>query len=62
MAVAICITLVLVILFVPALRDTFSLVALPEENILEIITLVISPLVVVEVLKLLKLNTLKNEE
>ena len=62
MAIVICIALVLVILLVPSLREIFSLAELPKENILEIIALVISPLVVVEVLKFLKLNTLKNEE
>ena len=62
MADIICIALVLIILFVPGLRQVFSLTELPKENILEIIALVISPIIVVEVLKLLKLNTLKNEE
>lgn len=55
-------TLVLVILFVPTLRDIFSIAKLPKENIIETILLVISPLVIVEVLKLLKINTLKDEE
>lgn len=54
--------LVLSILFIPALRDIFGIVKLPIENIEEVIILVLSPLVIVEVLKLFKINTLKSEE
>lgn len=62
LAIGVSMILVLSILFIPALRDIFSISVLPKENILEVIALVISPLVIVEVLKLLKINTLKNEE
>ena len=61
-AILIALALVLMVLFVPALRDIFKLTVLPAENILEVILLVFSPLVIVEVLKLLKINTLKSEE
>ena len=54
--------LVLGILLVPAFREIFKLAVLPKENILEVVALVLSPLVIVEILKLLKINTLKNEE
>ncbi len=54
--------LVLGILLIPALRDIFSIVSLPKENIFEVILLVIAPLVIVELFKLLKINTLKNKE
>ncbi len=52
-------SLILIILFVPALRDIFNLVLLSKTNILQIIILVIIPIIVVELLKLLKLNTIK---
>ena len=61
-AILIAAALVLTILFVPALRDIFGIAVLPSENVVETILLVISPLVIVEILKLFKINTLKNEE
>ncbi len=62
LAIGVSATLVLVILFVPALRDIFSIAKLPKENIIETVLLVLSPLVIVEILKLFKINTLKDEE
>ena len=53
--------LMLVVLFVPALRNIFSIPVLPAMNILEIIILVFMPIVVVEIFKLLKINTTKEE-
>ena len=53
--------LMLVILCVPALRNIFNLVALPMENIVEVITLIFTPIVIVEIFKLLKINTSKDE-
>lgn len=61
-AIAVSAALVLTILFVPALRAIFSIAMLPKDNIIETILLIISPLVIVELLKLFKVNTLKNEE
>ena len=61
-AIFISCVLVFSILLVPALREIFSIVVLPKENILEVILLVISPMVIVELLKLFKINTLKNED
>ncbi len=48
--------LMFVILFIPALRSIFSIPILPIENIVEIALLVISPLVIVEIFKALKIN------
>ena len=48
--------LMLVILFVPALRRVFSIPVLPVNNIIEIVALVFSPILIVEILKLLKIN------
>ena len=53
--------LMFVILFVPALRDIFSIVPLPIENLVEVILLVFAPLVIVELFKLFKINTSKDE-
>ena len=53
--------LMLVILFVPALRNIFSIPILPTENIVELLGLIIAPLVIVEIFKLFKINTAKDE-
>ena len=50
-----------IILFVPALRNIFSIVELPIENVLEVILLVFSPILIVKIFKLLKINTSKDE-
>ena len=50
-----------VILAVPALRGIFSIPVLPTENIIELIGLVISPLIIVELFKLFKMNSFKDE-
>lgn len=62
LAVVISAMLMFVILLVPTLRDIFSIAALPVENILEVVLLVFAPLAIVEVFKLLKINTTKDEE
>ncbi|MBE5819500.1 MAG: cation-translocating P-type ATPase [Clostridiales bacterium] len=54
--------LMFIILFIPALRDIFGLVLLPAQHILEVVLLVFAPVVIVEILKLFKLNGTKNEE
>ena len=45
-----------IILAVPALRGIFSIPVLPTQNIIELIGLVISPLIIVELFKLFKIN------
>ena len=62
LAIAVSSLLILAILFVPQLREIFSIAVLPKENIFEVIVLIIAPLVIVEILKLLKINTLKGKE
>ena len=54
-------SLMLVILFIPALRNIFDIAILPKENILETVLLVFAPIVIVEIFKLLKINTIKEE-
>ena len=51
--------LMLVILLIPGLRSLFSIPVLPMDNILEIVLLVLTPIIVVEIFKLLKINTIK---
>ena len=60
-AIGLSALLMLIILFVPSLRHLFSIPVLPMNNILEIIGLVILPLVIVEIFKLFKINTSKDE-
>ena len=61
LAIGVSAALMLVILFIPALRHIFSIPVLPTANIIEIILLVFAPLVIVEIFKLLKINTTKDE-
>lgn len=61
-AIGVSAALMLVILFVPALRHLFSIPILPMNNVLEIVGLVLLPLVIVEIFKLFKINTSKDEE
>ena len=53
--------LMLIILFVPALRNIFKLPILPMQSIIEIIVLVFAPIIIVELFKILKINTTKDE-
>ena len=53
--------LMLVVLFVPFLREIFGLVILPKAQLFETICLIIAPLVIVEIFKLLKINSFKDE-
>ncbi len=53
--------LMFAILFIPALREIFSIPILPTGNILELVLLVFAPIVIVEIFKLLKINTAKEK-
>ena len=53
--------LMFVILAIPALRSIFSIPLLPTENIIELGGLILAPIVIVELVKLLKINTTKDE-
>ncbi len=61
LAIGVASALMLVILFIPGLRHIFSIPALPTANIVEIILLVLAPIVIVELMKLFKINTTKEE-
>ena len=60
-AVLVSAALVFVILAIPALRTIFSIPVLPKQNIVELICLILSPILIVEIFKLLKINTTKDE-
>lgn len=60
-AVGISSILMLVILLIPGLRHVFSIPVLPTQNIIELVLLALAPLVIVEIFKLLKINTSKEE-
>ena len=49
-------SLMLIILFTSHLREIFSITLLPKEHVFEIILLVFSPILIVELFKLLKIN------
>lgn len=61
LAILVSALLMITILLIPTLRQIFSIWALPVENILEVICLVFAPIIVVEIFKLLKINTTKDE-
>lgn len=54
--------LMFVILLIPQLRTIFSIPLLPVGNIIEIVILVLAPIVIVELFKLFKINTTKDEK
>ena len=60
-AILVSALLMIVILVVPAVRSIFSIWKLPITNILEVIILVFSPLIIVEIFKLLRINSTKEE-
>lgn len=53
--------LMFIILLIPALRHIFSIPVLPVGNVLEIVILSLMPLIIVELFKLIKINTSKSE-
>ena len=54
--------LMIVILAVPFLREIFSIPVLPTGNIIELVLLILAPIAIVEIFKLLKINTTKDEQ
>lgn len=61
-AIALAAALVFVVLLVPGLRHIFGIPVLPTENIIEIVCLVLAPIVIVELFKLFRFNTAKDEQ
>ncbi len=60
-AVILSAILMLVILLIPGLREIFSIPVLPTQNILELVGLAFAPFVIVEIFKLFRINTSKEE-
>ena len=61
LAILLSASLMFIILASQGLRNIFGLVMLPTMHIVEIVILVFAPVVIVELLKLLKINTTKDE-
>jgi len=61
LAITVAATLMITVLLVPQLRDVFGIVELPKDKLLETVALIFAPLVIVEIFKLLKINTTKDE-
>ena len=62
LAILVSASFMFIILLIPGLRQIFSIAQLPKENIVETILLVLSPIAIVEIFKLLKINTTKDEK
>ena len=60
-AIAVSAGLMFAVLLIPALRNLFNIVLLPMENLIETICLVFAPVVIVEIFKLFRINTIKGE-
>ena len=60
-AIIISAALMFVILLIPGLREIFSIPVLPTQNVLELVLLVFAPIIIVEIFKLLRINTSKEE-
>lgn len=56
LAIAVSAGLMLVVLFIPSLREIFDLAVLPMDKLVETICLIFSPLLIVEIFKALKVN------
>ena len=61
LAILVSASLMFAVLFVPFLRDIFGLVTLPLTRLEETIALIIAPLIIVEIIKLLRLNGTRHE-
>ena len=60
-AIVISAMLMFIILLIPGLREIFSIPILPTQNVIELVGLILAPIVIVEIFKLLKINTSKEE-
>ena len=62
LALGVSALLMIVILAVPGLREVFSIPVLPAQDIFEMILLILSPIIIVEIMKLIKLNGNRKQE
>ena len=49
-------SLMFITMFIPALRDVFGLAVLSVEHVIQLVVLIFSPLVIVEIMKFFKIN------
>ena len=61
LAILVSAVLMFAVLLIPALRSIFSIIVLPMDKLAETIALVLAPIVIVEIMKLLKINSTKDE-
>ena len=61
LALGVSALLMIVILAIPKLREVFSIPVLPAQDTFEMILLILSPILIVEIMKLLKLNGNRKE-
>lgn len=61
LALAVASILMLSVLLIPGLQELFGIITLPSEKILECIGLIFVPLVIVEIMKALKINSSREE-
>lgn len=61
LAIAIDACLMFAVVLIPALRNIFGILALPSSKIWECVVLIFAPVVIVEIMKLFKLNGTKSE-
>ena len=62
LAVVVSAALMSIVLVIPQLRNVFGIALLPKVRLEETIGLIVAPLIIVEIFKLLKINTTKDEE
>ena len=53
--------LMLIVLLIPGLQQLFGIIMLPIDKLVECIILIFIPVIIVEIMKLLKINTSKDE-
>ncbi len=51
----------LIVLLIPGLQQLFGIIMLPIDKLVECIILIFIPVIIVEIMKLLKINTSKDE-
>jgi Ca2+-transporting ATPase len=61
-AIAVSAGLALIVLLIPPIRDAFSLTALDGKHWLIVALMSLIPIVVVDIFKLFRINTTKDEE
>ncbi len=61
LAILVSSTIMFAVLLIPPLREIFSIALLPTEKIIQVAILVFTPIIIVEIFKLFRINTSKDE-